>query len=75
MKHPNVAACCVVGCFDKEHQMGQVPVAYLVLKEANDTTIKEVQRLCEQEQSTNYLPHGYKVLETLPLTPNGKVDY
>ena len=75
MKHKNVSACCVVGQFDEEHQMGQVPIAFIVLKEYNETTITEVKQLCEQGQSTNYLPHSYKVLETLPLTPNGKVDY
>ena len=75
MKHKNVSACCVVGQFDEEHQMGQVPIAFIVLKEYNETTITEVKQLCEQGQSANYLPHSYKVLETLPLTPNGKVDY
>ncbi len=75
MKHSNIAACCVVGSFDIDHQMGQVPVAYLVLKHRERSTITEVQKLCEQEHSTDYLPHNFKVLESLPLTPNGKVDY
>lgn len=75
MKHPNIAACCVVGCFDKEHQMGQVPVAYLVLKNHDNSTVSQVKKLCEQEQSADYLPCNYKVIEILPLTPNGKVDY
>lgn len=75
MKHKNVSACCVVGQFDEKHQMGQVPIAFIVLKEYDKTTIAEVKRLCEQEQSANYIPHSYKVLNALPLTPNGKVDY
>lgn len=74
-KHPNVAACCVVGHFDEEHQMGQVPIAYLVLNETSDKSLKEIRELCEQEQSFNYLPHDYIVIDALPLTPNGKVDY
>lgn len=75
MKHKNVSACCVVGSFDKKHKMGQVPVAFIVLKDNNDATIAEVKRICEQEQSSNYLPQDYKVIKALPLTPNGKIDY
>ena len=75
MKHKNVSECCVVGKFDEEHQMGQVPAAFIVLKENDYKTVAEVKQLCEKEQSADYLPHSYEVLESLPLTPNGKVDY
>ena len=75
MKHKNVSECCVVGQFDEEHQMGQVPTAFIVLKENDDMTVAEVKQLCKKEQSADYLPHSYEVLESLPLTPNGKVDY
>ena len=74
-KHPKVSACCVVGRFDEEHHMGQVPVAYIVLSDSEETMIDNIQGLCEQELSADYLPHDYVILDSLPLTPNGKVDY
>ena len=75
MKHKNVAECCVVGQYDKEHQMGQVPVAFVTLKENNDTTMREIEELCRRELSERYRPQAIVVLDNLPLTPNGKVDY
>lgn len=75
MKHKNVAACCVVGRFDNEHQIGQVPVAFIVLKEHNDTTVSEIKEICKREQSEKYQLKDIVLLDSLPLTPNGKVDY
>lgn len=75
LQNKNIAACCVVGHFDKEHQMGQVPIAYIVLKEPSDNTIAEVDKLCKQELSEKYQPKEFVVINALPLTPNGKVDY
>ncbi len=77
MKHTGVTACCVVGAFDKEHQMGQVPVAFVTLTEGADakTIIEDLVNLCDEELSENYRPHDYKVVDILSLTPNGKVDY
>ncbi|MCM1307368.1 MAG: acyl--CoA ligase [Butyrivibrio sp.] len=75
MKHSNIVSCCVVGGFDQIHQMGQVPIAYLVLKNNDNSTIAEVGKLCEQELSETYLPHDFRIIESLPLTPNGKIDY
>ena len=75
MKHKNVLACCVVGVFDEAHGMGQIPIAYIVLKEQDDASVIQIKSLVESELSEKYLPQKYIVLNALPLTPNGKVDY
>jgi len=75
MKSPAVSECCVVGADDKEHQMGKVPVAFIVITEPYETAIEEIQKMCKRELSENYIPHKYIKIDALPLTPNGKVDY
>lgn len=77
MKHKDVTACCAVGVFDEEHQMGQVPVAFIAASENSDwdSVLNEVKNLCNAELAENYRPHNYIIVAELPLTPNGKVDY
>ena len=77
MKHKDVTACCAVGVFDQEHQMGQVPVVFFTVSEDVewDNILNGVKALCDAELAENYRPHNYRIVADLPLTPNGKVDY
>ena len=74
-RHPDVSACCVVGIPDKEHGFGQLPVAFVVLRENAELVEDELRQLCKKELAPKYQPYEYHVVSALPLTPNGKVDY
>lgn len=49
-------------------------IAYLVLKEANKTTLGEIRKFLKERLPDYMLPSSFVVLESLPLTPNGKVN-
>lgn len=79
MKNSNVEACCVVGKPDPDYPAGEVPAAYIVLKNtenaAQEKTIEELKAVFQK----NYPPFAcvryYSVLDELPMTPNEKIDY
>jgi long-chain acyl-CoA synthetase len=74
-----VAKCCVVGVTDKEHSNGEIPVAYIVLKdnikESDNEIFDSIMNSCKEKLSDNYLPKDFQIIEDLPLTSVGKVDY
>ena len=77
--HPAVSGCSVVGCADKDHVQGRLPLAYIVLKKDCDKKkkqiVRELRAMCADELPEYVLPVGYKFIDKLPLTPVGKVDY
>ncbi len=75
MKHPNVFDCCIVGVKDKEHGIGCVPIAYVVLCNSAFDSIEEIKTICNSELSPKYIPQDFIIIDKLPLTQNGKVDY
>lgn len=75
LSHPNVQSCCVVGAPDTEHGRGQIPIAFVVLKNEDPSTLMELRQKCESTFSERYWPADYRQIDMLPLTPNGKVDY
>ena len=75
-----VSSCKVVGIEDKKHQRGEIPKAYIVLKEEyleNEKQIlKEIKEACDYclpEYYTEYCT--YESISKLPLTPIGKIDF
>lgn len=70
-----VKECCVVGVPDIERGYGQVPIAYVVLKNKSTDTIGKIREICEVQLSEKYRPKEYREISSLPLTGNGKVDY
>ena len=78
-RHPAVHQCSVVGCADKDHTQGRLPLVYIVLKA--DTTakkkkvIRELERMCAEELTEYVQPVAYKFISSMPMTPVGKVDY
>lgn len=75
-----VAQCKVVGIADNMHGHGQIPLAYIVLKEdeysSEDTALKELESICRQALPEYYIENcGFQSIEKLPLTAIGKVDY
>ncbi len=74
----SVSQCKVVGILDKKHNHGQIPVAYIVLKEGTNVNagLKELETVCKQTLPEYYMEGcEFKSIDVLPLTPIGKVDY
>lgn len=74
---PEIEKCCVVGIKDKEHNVGQIPVAFIITKMLTD--IKRVETdiigLCEEKLPTYSYPKKIIFKEKFPYTSAGKVDY
>jgi len=78
IQHPSVEACAVVGAPNQDGKNGQIPVAFIVLKQSisgSDDLIHDIDEL-----SKRYLPErdvalAYYFCDSLPLTPVGKINY
>jgi long-chain acyl-CoA synthetase len=69
--HPNVKEAAVIGA---PHPLrGEVPEAYVVLKEVAVTSEKELRRFCSEHLSKFKVPHKIEVVEELPRSSVGKV--
>lgn len=77
MKHENIESCCVVGWKDPDHSGGQVPAAFLVLKDKGmaDATITEVKEMMDKQFAENTHIYAYRVIEHLLMTDMDKIDY
>lgn len=76
ISHPLVLTCTVIGIKDK--YKGQVPKAYIVLKDGIQATSelkKEIQELCRKNVSKYALPKEYEYRKQLPKTLVGKVAF
>ncbi|WCE05077.1 class I adenylate-forming enzyme family protein [Pseudoxanthomonas sp. JBR18] len=72
-RHPAVAECCVVGM--PHHDLGEVPVAFVVLDpSAPAVTSETLQDLIREKLARAYVPAEVKFLTTLPVNGVGKVD-
>jgi len=70
--HPAVRACCVVA--GKHTDLGEVPVAFVVLREDGGATPQELQALVERRLSRMYVPAEVRFESALPENAVGKVD-
>ncbi len=69
--HPAVKEAAVIGA---PHSLrGEVPEAYVVLKETAATSEKELRRFCSEHLSKFKVPHKIQVVEELPRSSVGKV--
>ena len=63
--HPAVKNCIVIGIKDKKHEYGDLPIAYIELKDPKINRLKlkkiaeEIKMICQKELSSYYLPAGY----------------
>ena len=71
-KHPNVAEVAVIGVLD--NLRGEVPKAYVVLKEDSDLSIEDLRFFCRQHLAHFKIPHYFEFVKGLPKTRSGKID-
>ena len=71
LKHTGVAEAAYVGV-PGEHE-GQIPTLFVVLKEGQDITAKEIRNFCRQSLANYKLPHKIEFIDSIPKTGSGKI--
>lgn len=73
MLHPDVMRAAVIGQADTAH--GQVPIAYVQLKQDNKNIVVQLEALCAKNIAAYKIPRQFMCsVDPLPLTSTGKVD-
>lgn len=75
--HKDVSECKVVGCRDFSESQGDLPKAFIILKENvenSDKTLEEIKQICEHELAEYSLPFDYEIIEKFPVTSIGKIN-
>lgn len=70
--HPGVQMSALIGIPDRV--MGEIPVAYVVLRQAGAATPEALDAHCHQQLSSYKVPRRFVIVESLPLTPTGKIQ-
>jgi long-chain acyl-CoA synthetase len=70
-KHPAVAMATVIGVPDEIK--GEIAKAYIVLKEGQTATEKEIIDFCRERIAKYKAPRAVEFREALPTTPTGKI--
>jgi acyl-CoA synthetase (AMP-forming)/AMP-acid ligase II len=71
-KHPAIAEVAVVGVGDKLR--GEVPKAFIVLKEGSSLSEEDLRYFCRQHLAHFKIPHYFEFTPSLPKNRVGKVD-
>ncbi len=71
LSHPSVAEAAYVGINDGYG--GQIPTAFVVLKEGQHATEKELSNLCYQNLADFKLPKRIEFVDSIPKTSSGKI--
>ena len=72
LKHPAVAETVCVGVLDD--YKGQIPTAFIVLKEGQSASVEEIRDFCRQSLSDYKVPKQIKFVDSLPRTESGQID-
>ncbi len=72
LSHPSVAEVAYVGIDDGYG--GQIPTAFVVLKEGQHATAKELSNLCYQNLADFKLPKRIEFVDSIPKTSSGKIS-
>jgi len=72
LKHPAIAETALVGVPDD--YKGQIPTAFIVLKDGQCATVDEIRDFCRQSLSDYKVPKQVKFVDSLPRTGSGQVD-
>lgn len=71
-KHPDVAEVAVIGIPDKLR--GEVPKAFVVLKEGTNLSEEDLRYFCRQHLAHFKIPHYFEFRSSLPKTGPQKID-
>jgi long-chain acyl-CoA synthetase len=71
-KNSDVAEVAVVGVADKLR--GEVPKAFVVLKEGSSLSTEDLRFFCRQHLAHFKIPHYFEFRESLPKNRTGKID-
>ena len=75
--HKDVSECKVVGCRDYTESQGELPKAFIRIKETEkdkEKIIEEIKNICERELAEYSLPFDYEIVEKFPVTSIGKIN-
>jgi long-chain acyl-CoA synthetase len=72
LSHPSVAEAVYVGIDDGYG--GQIPTAFVVLKEGQSATLEELANLCYHNLADFKLPKRIEFIDSIPKTASGKID-
>jgi long-chain acyl-CoA synthetase len=72
LSHPSVAEAAYVGIDDGYG--GQIPTAFVVLKEGQSVTAEELSNLCCQSLADFKLPKRIEFIDSIPKTSSGKLS-
>jgi long-chain acyl-CoA synthetase len=72
LSHPSVAEVAYVGINDGYG--GQIPTAFVVLKEGQRATAKELSNLCSRNLADFKLPKRIEFVDSIPKTSSGKIS-
>ena len=70
--HPAVAEAACVGVIDD--YKGQIPTAFIVLKEGQNATADEIRDSCRQSLTDYKVPKQIKFVDSMPRTESGQID-
>ncbi len=73
LKHPKISEVAVSKIEDRVH--GEMPRAYIVLKDGETIDKNEIRKHCEDMIAGYKIPRSIKVVDSLPRTPGGKINY
>ena len=71
-KHPDIAEVAAIGVPDKLR--GEVPKAFVVLKEGSRLSEEELRYFCRQHLAHFKIPHYFEFMDSLPKNRVGKID-
>lgn len=71
-KHPDIAEVAVIGVADKLR--GEVPKAFVVLKDGETVSTEELRYFCHQHLAHFKIPHYFEFRDSLPKNRAGKID-
>jgi long-chain acyl-CoA synthetase len=72
LRHPAVAETACVGVPDD--YKGQIPTAFIVLKEGQSATVDEIRNFCRQSLSDYKVPKQINFVDSMPRTGSGQID-
>jgi long-chain acyl-CoA synthetase len=72
LKHPAIAEAACVGVLDD--YKGQIPTAFLVLKEGQSLAVDQIRDFCRQSLSEYKVPKQFRFVDSLPRTKSGQID-